>query len=85
MSMKEQKISISMKDSTNYPNSQTAAHVLKSPRQSPMDLLFEIGFVIASAVYLLLIGLSCFVMSYSITNRTVCNNISILLGCFGSL
>jgi len=74
-----------MKDSTNYPNSQTGDHVLRLPRHQRAKVKTLINFQSLLPVYLLFIGLAVICRSYSITNRTVGNNISILLGCFGSL
>ena len=60
-----------MKDGTNYPNPQTADHVLNTPRLNRAKVKTEIGFGIASAPLLLNCIVSCFVMIYFITNGTV--------------
>ena len=62
-----------MKDSTNYPNSQTAAHVLRLPRhQRPKGKTLN-PFQSLLHVHLLLIGLAVIWQTYSITNGTVSN------------
>jgi len=65
-----------MKDSTNYPNSQTAAHVLRLPRHQRAKVKTLISFQSLLPVYLLFIGLAVICQSYSITNRTDGNKIA---------
>ena len=60
-----------MKDSTNYPNSQTAAHVQRLPRHQRTKGKTLNPFQSLLPVYLLLIGLAVLCQSYSITNGTV--------------
>jgi len=62
-----------MKDSTNYPNSQTAAHVLRLPRHQRAKRKTLISFQSLLPVYLLFTALAVICQSYSITNRTVSN------------
>ena len=64
-----------MKDSTNYPNSQTARPDSKRPDNVLDFLLFEFRIGLALPVYLLCLLMSCFVSCYSITNGTVCYEI----------
>ena len=74
--MKEQKISIGMKDVDNPSLAVGRGSLLNCPRPSFLDFKFEIPFQLPSAVYLLCLLMSCFVSCYFITNGTVSNKIA---------
>ena len=59
-----------MKDSTNYPNSQTARPDSKRPANVLDFLLFEFRIGLALPIYLLCLLMPCFVIHILITNRT---------------
>ena len=59
-----------MKDSTNYPNSQTARPDSKRPANVLDFLLFEFRIGLALPVHLLVSTLAVIVMLYFITNGT---------------
>jgi len=83
--MKEEKSCPYVRLGSNTPNSNCPRLNRNMAGIIPMNRKTEIGFGIASAVYLLNWILSCFGRPTFVTNGTVSNNISILLGCFGSL
>lgn len=74
--MKEQKISIGMKDVNNPSLAVGRGSLLNCPRPSFLDFKFEIPFQLPSTVYLLISILAVICQSYSITNRTVSNKIA---------
>ena len=61
-----------MKDSTNYPNSQTARHDSKRPANVLDFLLFEFRIGLALPAHLLVSTLAVIVSPSFITNGTVC-------------
>ena len=73
--MKEEKISIGMKDVDNPSLAVGRGSLLNCPRPSFLDFKFEIPFQLPSAVYLLISILAVICQSYSITNGTVCYEI----------
>ncbi len=70
--MKEEKISIGMKDVDNPSLAVGRGSLLNCPRPSFLDFKFEIPFQLPSAAHLLISIVLCFVMCYFVTNGTVC-------------
>lgn len=78
--MKEEKISIGMKDVDNPSLAVGRGSLLNCPRPSFLDFKFEIPFQLPSAVYLLLSILSYIADLHFVTDRTVCNKYLNILG-----
>jgi len=74
--MKEQKISIGMKDYTNYPKGEHCNSLKNSPVASKSLLLFHFRIGLALLVHLLYSVLAVIGSLYFITNRTVSNKIA---------
>lgn len=71
--MKEEKSCPYVRLGSNTPNSNCPRLNRNMAGIIPMNRKTEIGFGIASTVYLLNCIVSCFVMCYFVTNGTVCN------------
>ena len=74
--MKEEKSCPYVRLGSNTPNSNCPRLNRNMAGIIPMNRKTEIGFGIASAVYLLISILAVICQSYSITNRTVSNKIA---------
>jgi len=72
-----------MKDVNNPSLAVGRGSLLNCPRPSFLDFKFEIPFQLPSAVYLLISILAVICQSYSITNRTVSNEMVKSLTYFG--
>ena len=83
--MKEEKSCPYVRLGSNTPNSNCPRLNRNMAGIIPMNRKTEIGFGIASAVYLLNCIVSCFVMCYFVTNGTVCYKLSNILPCFGAV
>jgi hypothetical protein len=79
--MKEQKNSIGMRKGDNPPLTTKPNPSQTSPRTHFSKMKNEIGLGIGSAAYLLYSALSFFVMLYFITDCSVGNKLSNVLGC----